>query len=79
MHPAFTIRRVDEHADDALALHHNADEAMVNPDRSAPLLERGVYFAPSAFEVFFASAAHEPAQLRETAAALKEALEVAFK
>jgi glutamate-1-semialdehyde 2,1-aminomutase len=43
------------------------------------LLERGVYFAPSAFEVFFTSAAHESAQLRDTAAALGEALKVAFE
>lgn len=43
------------------------------------LLERGVYLAPSAFEVFFTSAAHEPAYLRETAEAVKDALRVAFE
>ncbi len=43
------------------------------------LLERGVYVAPSAYEVFFASAAHEPALLRETAEAMKDALRVAFE
>lgn len=42
------------------------------------LLERGVYLAPSAFEVFFTSAAHDTAQLRETADALRDALKVAF-
>lgn len=43
------------------------------------LLERGVYFAPSAFEVFFTSAAHDPALLRETADAMRDALRVAFE
>ena len=36
------------------------------------------YLAPSAFEVFFTSSAHEPALLRETAAAFAESLQVAF-
>jgi glutamate-1-semialdehyde 2,1-aminomutase len=42
------------------------------------LLERGVYLAPSAFEVFFTSSAHEPALLRETADAFAAAMRVAF-
>jgi len=42
------------------------------------LLQRGVYLAPSAYEVFFVSTAHTQAQLEETAAAFREALAVAF-
>ncbi len=38
------------------------------------LLERGVYFAPSAFEVFFCSTAHDDAAIAETAKALDAAL-----
>ena len=42
------------------------------------LLERGVYFAPSAFEVLFLSTAHTREQLERTAAALKESLREVF-
>ena len=38
-----------------------------------------LYVAPSAYEVFFASAAHDAALLRETAEAMKDALRVAFE
>ena len=38
------------------------------------LLERGVYFAPSGYEVGFISSAHTPEQLDETVAAVGEAL-----
>jgi glutamate-1-semialdehyde 2,1-aminomutase len=42
------------------------------------LLERGVYFAPSAFEVGFVSTTHGPEELAATAAALKASLPIAF-
>ena len=42
------------------------------------LLERGVYLAPSAYEVFFVSTAHETAQLEHAAKAMGEALALAF-
>ena len=42
------------------------------------LLERGIYLAPSAYEVFFVSAAHTPAHFAETAAAFAAALPIAF-
>ena len=44
----------------------------------AALLARGVYLAPSAFEVFFASTAHDDAAIAFTARAFEEALAVAF-
>ncbi|MGE0707247.1 MAG: glutamate-1-semialdehyde 2,1-aminomutase [Planctomycetota bacterium] len=44
----------------------------------ALLLERGVYLAPSAFEVGFVSTAHQDEDLDRTAAALREALPLAF-
>jgi glutamate-1-semialdehyde 2,1-aminomutase len=43
------------------------------------LLQRGVYLAPSAFEVFFASTAHSSEDIERTAQAFGEALEAAFK
>jgi glutamate-1-semialdehyde 2,1-aminomutase len=43
------------------------------------LLERGVYFAPSAFEVFFCSTAHDDAAIARTAEALEAAVKVAFE
>ncbi|MBX3469557.1 MAG: glutamate-1-semialdehyde 2,1-aminomutase [Planctomycetes bacterium] len=43
------------------------------------MLERGVYLAPSAFEVFFTSAAHGDDVLREVADAMREALAIAFE
>lgn len=42
------------------------------------LLERGVYLAPSAYEVFFVSTAHTQEQLEETAQAFGAALALAF-
>ena len=42
------------------------------------MLERGIYLAPSAWEVFFVSAAHTQEQLERTAVAFGEALEAAF-
>ena len=41
------------------------------------LLERGIYFPPSAFEVFFASTAHTDAQIEETGRAVAESLRIA--
>ena len=43
------------------------------------LLERGVYLAPSAYEVFFVSTAHTTEQLQRTAQAMGEALALAYK
>ncbi|MCO5166932.1 MAG: glutamate-1-semialdehyde 2,1-aminomutase [Planctomycetes bacterium] len=43
------------------------------------MIERGVYLAPSAFEVFFTSAAHGDDVLREVADAMREALVIAFE
>ena len=43
------------------------------------MLERGVYMAPSAYEVGFVSAAHETAHLQHTAKAMGEALALAFQ
>jgi len=42
------------------------------------LLERGVYLAPSAYEVFFVATAHEPEHLEQTARAMSEGLELTF-
>ncbi|MBL4850350.1 MAG: glutamate-1-semialdehyde 2,1-aminomutase [Planctomycetes bacterium] len=42
------------------------------------LLERGVYWAPSAFEVGFVSTAHTTADFEKTAQALAEGLAIAF-
>ena len=44
----------------------------------AALLERGVYWAPSAFEVGFVSTAHTQADFDRTATALSESLAIAF-
>ena len=41
----------------------------------ADLLERGIYFAPSAFEVGFLSLAHTPEMLKEAAAEICEAMD----
>ncbi len=41
------------------------------------LLDRGVYFPPSAYEVFFASTAHDDAAIAQTARALREGLSAA--
>jgi len=38
------------------------------------MLERGVYFAPSAFEAGFVSAAHGKREIEETLAAARESL-----
>jgi glutamate-1-semialdehyde 2,1-aminomutase len=43
------------------------------------LLERGVYVAPSAYEVFFLSSAHTPAHVDQFAAALTAAIDDAAK
>lgn len=43
------------------------------------LLERGIYFAPSGYEVGFISVAHSEEDLRITVKAVKESLEVALK
>ena len=43
------------------------------------MLERGVYMAPSAYEVGFVSAAHESSHLQHTAKAMGEALALAFQ
>ena len=42
------------------------------------MLERGVYLAPSAFEVLFVSAAHTSEQLERSAVALRESLREVF-
>jgi glutamate-1-semialdehyde 2,1-aminomutase len=42
------------------------------------LLERGVYFAPSSYEVGFISAAHEVADLERTVTAVRDALAIAY-
>jgi glutamate-1-semialdehyde 2,1-aminomutase len=42
------------------------------------LLERGVYLAPSAYEVFFVSTAHTADQLERTAQAMGEAFALAY-
>ncbi len=41
------------------------------------LLEQGIYFAPSGYEVGFVSAAHTPTHIETTAKAVEEALEAA--
>jgi glutamate-1-semialdehyde 2,1-aminomutase len=41
------------------------------------MLERGVYFAPSAYEAGFVSAAHGEAEIEATLAAAREALRLA--
>jgi glutamate-1-semialdehyde 2,1-aminomutase len=43
------------------------------------LLQRGVYFGPSGYEVGFISAAHTAADLEEAATKMKESLDVVFK
>jgi glutamate-1-semialdehyde 2,1-aminomutase len=43
------------------------------------LLERGIYFAPSGYEVGFISAAHETEHLERTAVAVGEALAIAYR
>ncbi|MGB0863648.1 MAG: glutamate-1-semialdehyde 2,1-aminomutase [Saprospiraceae bacterium] len=43
------------------------------------LLERGVYFGPSGYEVGFISGAHTEADLEEAATKMKEALDIVFK
>jgi glutamate-1-semialdehyde 2,1-aminomutase len=43
------------------------------------LLARGVYVAPSAYEVFFLSSAHTPAHVEKFASALAAALDEAAK
>lgn len=53
-----------------------ADTAMFGRFFDA-LIERGVYFAPSAFEAFFLSSAHSDEDIEQTIAAAAEAFEVA--
>jgi glutamate-1-semialdehyde 2,1-aminomutase len=43
------------------------------------LLNRGIYFGPSGYEVGFISAAHTPEDLKITLNAIKEALDIVFQ
>lgn len=43
------------------------------------LLNRGIYFGPSGYEVGFVSAAHTQEDLQKTVQAIKEALKVVFQ
>jgi len=43
------------------------------------LLNRGIYFGPSGYEVGFISAAHTEDGLKKTLLAIKEALQIVFQ
>ena len=70
----FTLFFTEQEAVESYADVMRADTEQYKQFHAA-LLERGVYFAPSQFEVAFVSAAHGEGEIRETATAVAEALE----
>lgn len=71
---AFTDRSAVQRADEIDAQGMNLFKTFY-----AELLQRGIYFGPSGYEVGFVSAAHTRADLQKAAAGIAEALEVVLQ